>query len=187
MHEFSDDSLIVDAVLAGEKDRFGTLITRYRDRIYRFILKQIGSLVDSEDLTQDTFVEAYVCLSSFKRTAKFSTWLYGIALNISRNYITRCKSIRYKFLPEDVLLKRPCALTSPLAHSEISETMRILIRAIDTLPPEQREVLVLVTLEELSYEETAQIAGIPLGTVKSRMYQARKRLKEVLKKKGFAI
>ena len=184
MKEHLDDCLIIDAVLANDNEKFGILITRYRDRIYRFMVRRVGSFSDAEDLTQDTFVEAYASLPTFRRKSEFSTWLFGIALNISRNYINRSKSKRYQFLSEDVLTKRPCASNSPLAHHEFSETMRLLIRAIDMLPPEQRDAFVLVTMDGFSYKDTAEISGIPLGTVKSRIHQARESIKAFLIKKG---
>jgi RNA polymerase sigma-70 factor, ECF subfamily len=175
------DQDLIDAVLVGDTARFDGLVSRYSDRIYRFILKNIGQTAIAEELTQETFVEAYRKLPTFKGEAKFSSWLFGIALNRVRNYINRSPDRHHYYLPVEVLRHDITADGNPAQCLERKQSLLALQQAIYTLPTELQEGLILVVLEGLSYEEAAQIMGIPIGTVKSRVHRARDLLRESMK------
>jgi RNA polymerase sigma-70 factor (ECF subfamily) len=167
------DQPLIDAVLAGDSAQFNGLVTRYANRLYRFILKNVGHAALAEDLAQETFVEAYRQLPTFRGEAKFSTWLFGIALNKIRNYINRSLDCRQRHFPMRILRSDPASDGNPTQLLEKKQTLLALQRAIETLPTELHESLILVAMEELPYEEAARILGIPVGTLKSRVHRAR--------------
>jgi RNA polymerase sigma-70 factor, ECF subfamily len=174
------DRVLIDAVLAGDAIQFEGLVLRYSSWVYRFILKNVGSTAIAEDLTQETFFEAYRNLATFKADAKFSTWLFGIALNRLRNHLNRSPDRRHDFLSTETLYPTIASENNPIYCLEKKQRLLTLQRAITSLSTELREVIMLVALEELSYEAAAQIIGIPVGTVKSRMHRARSLLRELM-------
>ncbi len=171
------DGEIVAAVLAGESERFGEIVARHRDRVYRFVLLKVQDRTVAEDLAQDTFVEAYRSLARFDGRSRFSTWLCGIALNITRNYGNRAPERKYRFDPATVMDGMASSALSPLEETLRAEQMAMLRRALGALTADLREPLLMVTLEELSYEEVGRLLGIPAGTVKSRVFRARRELR----------
>lgn len=171
------DGEIVAAVLAGESERFGELVARHRERIYRFVAVKVKDSAVAQDLAQDTFVEAYRSLASFDGRSRFSTWLCGIALNITRNYVNRAPERKYRFDPATVMDGMASSALSPLEETLRAEQMAMLRRALGALTADLREPLLMVTLDELSYEEVGRLLGIPTGTVKSRVFRARRELR----------
>lgn len=172
-----DDAEIVAAVLGGDGERFGELVTRHRDRVYRFVVVKVKDRTVAEDLAQDTFVEAYRSLARFDGRSRFSTWLCGIALNITRNYLNRSPERKHSFAPVTVMDTMASPASSPLEDTLRAERLASLERLLDALPADLREPLLMVTLDELSYEEAGQLLGIPAGTVKSRVFRARRELR----------
>jgi RNA polymerase sigma-70 factor (ECF subfamily) len=168
-------------VLAGDPAQFNGLVMRYANGLYRFILKNVGHASLAEDLTQETFVDAYRQLPRFRGEAKFSTWLFGIALNKVRNYINRSPDRRQQNSPTCVLHPDLASDGNPTQLLEKKQTLLALQRAIETLPIELRESLILVVMEGLSYEEVAQLLGIPVGTLKSRVHRARDLLRRSMR------
>ena len=175
------DQPLSDAVLAGDPAQFNGLVRRYANRLYRFILKHVEDTAVAEDLTQETFVEAYRQLPKFRGEAKFSTWLFGIALNKVRNYINRSPDWRQRHSPMPVLCPDLVSDGNPMQLLERKQTLLALQRAIETLPIELHESLILVVMEELSYEEAAPLLGIPVGTLKSRVHRARDLLRRSMR------
>jgi RNA polymerase sigma-70 factor, ECF subfamily len=175
------DELLIDAVLAGDPARFNGLVRHYANSLYRFILKHVGHAAVAEDLTQETFVDAYRQLPTFRGEAKFSTWLFGIAINKVRNYINRSPDWRQQHSPTPVLCPDLMSDGNPTQLLDRKQTLLALQRAIETLPTELRESLILVAMQELPYEEAAPLLGIPFGTVKSRVHRARDLLRRSLR------
>ena len=175
------DQPLIDAVLAGDPAQFNGLVMRYANRLYRFILKNVGHAALAEDLAQETFVEAYRQLPTFRGEAKFSTWLFGIALNKIRNYINRSPDGRQQHSPMRILRSDPASDGNPTQLLEKKQTLLALQQAMETLPTELRESLILVAMEELPYEEAAQLLGIPVGTLKSRVHRARDLLRRSMR------
>jgi RNA polymerase sigma-70 factor (ECF subfamily) len=159
---------------------FRQLVRSHQGRLYRFIVKHIGWGSDAEDLTQQAFVEAARSYATFKGASELSTWLYGIAMNLVRNYLSRSPHRRYAFEGDDVLAETSCARPDPFEQLSLSESVRALEKALAELAPEMRDVLLLVALEELSYEEAAVMLSIPVGTVRSRVSRARSSLRKRL-------
>ena len=174
------DAWDVARAVAGDARAFADLVARLEARVYRFILRQVSADRAAEDLTQDTFLEVYRNLHRFQGASKFSTWVMGIALNLSRNYRTRAPERRYQFETEEALARHSDAGPSPHTQTELNETMATLQQGLAQLPDELREALVLVTMEGMSYEQAAEISGIPVGTAKNRVFRARRMLRDFL-------
>jgi len=159
---------------------FRQLVQVHHQRLYRFVVKHIGWSTDAEDLTQQAFVEAAQSFATFKGQSELSTWLYGIAMNLVRNYLSRSPHRRYAFEGEEALAETSCLRPTPFDQLAQSETIQALERALSELAPEMRDVLLLVGLDELSYEDAAVMLSIPIGTVRSRVSRARSALRKRL-------
>lgn len=176
-------SLPADAVpghLMVEADEalFKKLVHDHQQRLYRFVVKHIGWGSDAEDITQQAFVEAAHSYATFKGDSELSTWLYGIAMNLVRNYLSRSPHRRYTFEDEEALSNTCADCPDPSQQLEHTQAVRALQKALDELPEEMRSVLMLVAYEELSYEEAAVMLAIPVGTVRSRVSRARSALRK---------
>jgi RNA polymerase sigma-70 factor (ECF subfamily) len=179
----SDQSLVA-AVLDGDADCFSLLVTRHQDRVYRFILKNINHAADAQDLAQDTFVEAYLNLPSFRGDSGFSTWLFGIALNRIRNYVNRAPERRFNHVSVDFLCELMSTADNPSIALEKRELLLAVRQGMDRLPPDLRQILILVSFEKISYKEAAELLNIPMGTVKSRLNRAREVLGVYFRERG---
>ncbi|HSW03339.1 RNA polymerase sigma factor [Aquabacterium sp.] len=157
---------------------FGTLVAEHGERLYRFILRRIGDATEAEELAQQAFVEAALGYDDFRGEAQLSTWVYGIALNLVRNHLSRAPSRRYQFEDEDALSELPGHGPDPERQLTLNQQMDLLQRELAELMPEMREVLMLVSLDEMSYEDAAARLAVPVGTVRSRVSRARSRLRE---------
>ncbi|MBI2908576.1 MAG: sigma-70 family RNA polymerase sigma factor [Chloroflexi bacterium] len=171
----SDESLVEEALLRPEV--FAELITRYQNKVYSLACRITGDAEEAKDLAQETFIRAYTSLPGFHRGARFSPWLYRIATNLSLNYRKRRREavpLADKPLPDETSL-------SPEEAVERKESQERIQRAILGLPGLYRTVLVLRHVNELTYQEIAQVLEIPVGTVKARLFRARDMLREVLR------
>jgi RNA polymerase sigma-70 factor (ECF subfamily) len=176
-----DDSELVARFLAGEKRAFGELTNRYQIRLLNFIYRTIGDRDRAEDLVQETFIRVYRHLHRFDQSKKFSTWVYTIASNLAKNEL-RNRS-RNPLVLFQTILKNREADQRPLEWEDntyrpddlfrkrhLKETVE---RAVAQLPEHHRVVFVLREMEGKTYEEIAEITGVNLGTVKSRLNRAR--------------
>ena len=169
---------LINTVLNGDLQAFEVVVRRYGDRMYRFILKYIADRATAEDLTQETFISAFQTLDRFNFQAKFSTWLFGIALNKIRNYYNRSPEARYEFVSVERLHNFKSPDRSPQQVLEEKNIILAVQRRIEQLPADMREILILAALEGFSYEEIAQILHIPVGTVKSKLFRARELIRK---------
>lgn len=185
-----EDREIVREVLNGKKELFALLVHRYEDKIFNYIYYLVKQKEEAEDLAQTTFVKAFFALRQYNHAYEFSTWIYTIARNVCLDYFRKRKK-------EDVDLSLNVTVSEdgdtemgelieedhspdPL-RTILNEELRGKIeKAIERLPVKLREIVVLRHLEECSYEEIAQIMDLPVGTVKSYLHRARKKLKEWL-------
>ncbi len=165
---------------ADEETLFRKLVKDHQQRLYRFVVKHIGWGTDAEDITQQAFVEAAHSFATFKGESELSTWLYGIAMNLVRNYLSRSPHRRYTFEDEESLSNTSSDRPDPSQQLAHTQSVRALQAALDDLPREMRDVLLLVAYEELSYEEAALMMSIPVGTVRSRVSRARAMLRKRL-------
>jgi RNA polymerase sigma-70 factor (ECF subfamily) len=169
----SDDAVLVQRALAGDEAAFEGLVTRHQRALFGVALRMLGDYDDARDATQAAFVKAYRKLATFDPKFRFFSWIYRILLNECLN--TRRGRRPYEPLPPDLQL-RP----SPLEALEAAERRQRVQHALLALTFEQREVILLRHFGDLGYDEIAATIGIPVKTVKSRLYTARQRLIEML-------
>jgi RNA polymerase sigma-70 factor (ECF subfamily) len=180
----SDEDL-VHAFQAGEAAAFDALVSRWDRRIQGVIYRVVGADEDARDVCQEVFLKAYRGLPTFKKEARFSSWLYQIALNACRDRLRRRRGRMHMSLSDlEETADAPFGAPAPsalerVASREVKERMGA---AMATLPEEQREVIVLKEYEGLTFPEIAELLAVPVSTVKTRLYrglvQLRQRLEE---------
>ncbi|MGB2768770.1 MAG: sigma-70 family RNA polymerase sigma factor [Candidatus Zixiibacteriota bacterium] len=177
-----DDELILKAQ-KGDLHSFDVLVRRYQRKIYYLACRMVKGHDAADDIAQETFINAYSAIKSFKIGYSFYTWLYRICMNLSINYLKRQKFVipESQFEEETSPLEREAAGADPLNHLALKELENKIEKALDSLPPKFKAVLVLRVYEDLSYEEIAKTLKISIGTVMSRLFRARERMQEMLK------
>jgi RNA polymerase sigma factor (sigma-70 family) len=175
--EKSDPPPGAGAQQANEK-LFRDLVAQHGERLQAFVLRHIGHPDEAADIAQQAFVEAAAAISRFRGDSQLSTWLYGIAMNLVRNYLSRAPQRVHKFETDDALADLPDGGAEPDEQFDRTRAIERLTAELASLPAEMREVLLLVAVEEVSYEEAATLLAIPVGTVRSRVFRARAALKE---------
>jgi RNA polymerase sigma-70 factor (ECF subfamily) len=186
-----EDALLVEAFQKGDKKAFDELVIKHKDRIFNLCYRFLGDYEEANDSAQEAFVKAYGSLNTFRLESAFSTWLYRIAVNTCKN---KLGSAAYRAKRKTVSLDNPGknedgplpveiqnGTPSPLARMEEKEKMALVQKALDTLPTEFKMVVTLRDVEGLSYEDIAEITGLHLGTVKSRIARARTELRNKLR------
>jgi RNA polymerase sigma-70 factor (ECF subfamily) len=183
VHADPDRRLVADAA-AGDRDAFDALVRRHQARTYNFVRAMVHDESVAEDLTQDVFVRVWKSIGRFRGDSAFSTWLFRIAVNVARTHLSRRSRWR--------LFSRPSSDASPDAPVEVEDPPSperleddvvrrdAIDRALATLSPDLREAVTLRDVEGLDYREIARVLDIPLGTVESRIFRARQRLRPLL-------
>ncbi|MGH9341381.1 MAG: RNA polymerase sigma factor [Acidobacteriota bacterium] len=178
--ERSDDYLL-ELALQGDGASFGELIERWQKKIYAFIRRYVDNGEEARDLTQDTFTKAYKNLDRLSDPARFSSWLYKIALNECRMRFRRQQKIQRvpfeEFLESDRVGSNEVSPERALASKEAVEVLK---RAFKDLPEEQKTVILMKEYQGLKFHEIADILDVPLSTVKSRMYLGLKTLRKLM-------
>jgi RNA polymerase sigma-70 factor (ECF subfamily) len=181
----------IERLVARDERAFNELVKMYERRIFGLLLRMIGRRDEAEDLAQEVFVQVFKAIGTFRGEAKLSTWIFRIAMNLSKNrskYLARRRTDsqdHFSGAGEEVpihrarnsnmgVIDRPDDLLSGVELEAIVE------RSISELEPEFREVLILRDVEDMSYEEIAEITGLADGTVKSRIHRARLQLKQAV-------
>ena len=172
---------IIRSVLRGNVNDFEKLVTAYEKNVYNIALRMVGDPEDAADMTQETFIKAYRALSSFRGDSKFSSWLYRIASNVCLDFLrsrSRHPQVSLSTVDEDdrATFELPDMRQNPEEQLMKKLSMEAVRRGLEQLPEQQRQILVLRELGGLSYAELAQTLGLEEGTVKSRIFRARKRL-----------
>jgi len=176
------EAMIVRKVLQGDVNAFEKLVTEYERAVYAIAQRMTGNAEDAADMTQETFIKAYNSLSSFRGDSKFSVWLYRIANNVCLDFLrSRSRKPTVSLSAEDddgeeTQLDIADESQSPELLLESALTRDAVRRGLDSLPPDYKQILLLREIQGLSYEEIAAALGIESGTVKSRIFRARKRL-----------
>ncbi|MCZ6918768.1 MAG: sigma-70 family RNA polymerase sigma factor [Gemmatimonadetes bacterium] len=174
----TDESALVRRAQSGDHEAFGELVSRYMRQAYYAALGLVGSHDDAMDLSQEAFARAFRARTSLDPDRPFYAWLYTILRRLCFNFLRDRKTRARKLEVAAVwLADEPQAFgEDPLRAAERSELRLRVAAAIEELPERQREVLVLKEFEGLRYREIAELLGIPLGTVMSRLYTARRHL-----------
>lgn len=184
------DADLVTRAIAGREDGFEELVRRYQRPIVAYVYRMVGDYDMALDLTQEVFIKVYGSLARYRSEYKFSTWIYRIAHNAAIDHLRRHSSGRTEELEhtsdETGTYERPLksgALT-PEEESERAERRKEIEDVVQALPPVYRELIVLRHAHDLSYDEIADVTGLPLGTVKNRIFRAREAMRTELVERG---
>jgi RNA polymerase sigma-70 factor, ECF subfamily len=184
---WTDEELVARSI-SGDADSFNELILRWERPIYALAYRTIGREEDARDVCQETFLRAFRALPGFRGQAKFSSWLYRIALNLCRDWVRRERRAPVVQPPEDVDLMEMAAAAEPSESIEELVSRKDLARAVERamalLPEEQRTAIVLKEYHGLTFQEIADLVGCPLSTVKTRLYQGLTVLRRELARTG---
>jgi len=185
------DEELVARSNGGDPDSFNELIRRWERPIYALAYRQIGREEDARDVCQETFLRAFRALKGFRGQAKFSSWLYRIAINLCRDWMRRERRTPVMQAPEDVDLMDLAAASGPSESIEDrigrNDLSRAVERAMAVLPEEQRAAIVLKEYHGLTFQEIADLVGCPLSTVKTRLYQGLTVLRRELARTGTPV
>jgi RNA polymerase sigma-70 factor (ECF subfamily) len=187
----ADDHRLITECRQGDPAAFGVLVGRYQDRLYNSVYRMVGNAEDALDVVQEAFLNAYQSLDSFKGDSLFFTWLYRIAVNTAISLKRKQRAVvslnadwtsrngeqapGHALEPPD-----PSEENQPGHAIEQAEEERRVHRALARLSPEHRTVLVMKDLEGQKYEVMADVLGVPIGTIRSRLHRARLELRELL-------
>ncbi|MCM8594444.1 RNA polymerase sigma factor RpoE [Accumulibacter sp.] len=180
MSERETDQLLVERAQAGDQQAFAVLVSKYQRKVSRLLSRFVRDPAEVEDVAQEAFIKAYRALPAFRGESAFYTWLYRITVNTAKNYLVaqgRRAPTSTDFDAEeaegfeDATHLRDINTPERLLHSrQVGETINA---AMDSLPEELRQAIVLREIEGLSYEEIAETMNCPVGTVRSRIFRAR--------------
>lgn len=181
----SDEQLVV-AILGGSQERFSELVTRYQGRLINYLYRMLRNLEEAHDIAQEVFFKVYQALDSFDPRYRFSTWLFRVAQNAA---IDHMRKRRFKLVSlsrqdaesgEDQEWELPSGERGPYGELRNVERGEAIQGAIEELPWEYRELILLRHYGELSYDDIATMKEMPLGTVKNKLFRGRQMLKQKL-------
>lgn len=182
-----NDTSLVRETLGGNQLSFQLLVERYQGRMFGLVRHYTQNQVEIEDIVQDTFLKAYRRLDSFQHQSSFSTWLHRIAVNTALDFLKRAGRNPVQTMEDPELAvsggageTAPSRVTAPAARMEREEIAAVTQEALGELPEIFRTALVLRELEGMAYQEMAEVLGISIGTVESRLFRARARFREAL-------
>jgi RNA polymerase sigma-70 factor (ECF subfamily) len=186
----SGDADLVVRALAGREDGFEELVRRYQRPIVAYVYRMVGDYDTALDLAQEVFIKVYNSLGRYRPEFKFSTWIYRIAHNASIDHLRRAGSTRTEEMEVagdgGSTFEKPIASKSltPEQETERGERRAEIEEVVRQLAPAYRELIVLRHSHDLSYDEIAEVTGLPLGTVKNRIFRAREAMRELLVARG---
>lgn len=184
-----NDEDLMEHLQGGYDCAFRILTERYQDRIHNFIYRYTHNTQDSEDLVQETFLRVYRCRHSYARIAKFSTWLYTIALNLVKTHYKKSKRMQLVSIDgssgehdnEPITFDLKGDGSCPEMDTSNSMFLNDVEKALMQLPDDFRQIVIMRDIQSLTYDEIMDITGLPMGTVKSRINRGRVKLQELLR------
>ena len=174
-----DDAQLVTASKNGDQDTFSLLVQRYQRRVFNLVFRMLQNYEEANEITQEAFLAAWQGLPSFRGDARFSTWLYRIAYNCALKQL----DLRKRDQALHLALQAEQTLGSDedqTAHMAILDNQEMVQEQLSQLPPKYRIVLILRHLQDMTYEEMAEVLTMPIGTIKTHLFRARNLLKERL-------
>jgi len=188
-----NEAEFVARLVAREEAAFNLLVVTYERRVFALVFRMLGRRDEAEDVAQEVFVQVFKAIETFRGDSKLSTWIYRIAVNLSKNRV-KYNSRRHTSEQDDIDAMADRAPLSAAKGVSVGDVSRpdellegiqleaIVKRAIDAIEPDFREVLILRDVEDMSYEEIASVTGLADGTVKSRIHRARAQLRALVEK-----
>lgn len=186
MSEQLTDQQIVERVQNGDKNAFGLLVTKYQHKVANLVSRYVKNSGDVADVTQEAFIKTYRALANFRGESAFYTWLYRIAVNTAKNYLTAqsrktplsdVDAEEADFYDGSDSLKENSTPERLLLSNEIN---KLLFETVEKLPEDLRMAITLREMEGMSYEEIANVMDCPVGTVRSRIFRAREAIDAVI-------
>ena len=182
------DYELVQSAVAGREASFEELVRRYQRPIAAYVYRMVGDYDSALDLTQEVFIKVYNSLNRYRSEFKFSTWIYKIAHNAAIDHLRR-HAVREQTLSGSVDGERrevtiESKRLTPEQESERKERRMEIESVVQLLQPAYRELIVLRHSHDLSYDEIAEVTGLPLGTVKNRLFRAREAMRDLLVQRG---
>lgn len=183
-----EETRLINSVINGNVEDFELLVLEHQKLVYNIALKMVGNAHDAEDVAQDAFVKAYNSLQNFRGDSKFSVWIYRLTSNVALDFLRTKKRhnhisfSQYNTEDEPMEIEVSDSRYAPETEFEKKELQEAVNRGLLELPPDHREILLLRELSGLSYDEIAERLELEYGTVKSRIFRARKKLCNILEK-----
>ena len=172
-----EDIILVRKAKIGDKNAFGELVEKYKERIYFVAYRMTNNHADADDLSQEAFIKAYENIAGFREESSFSTWLYRIIVNITINYLNKTRRKQVFSLDENIYIE---GASNPAELAKQHQLHEEITKAIASLPLKQRIVVELAILEGLPHRKIGEILGCREKTVSWYLFRARKKLKEKL-------
>ena len=176
-----DEHDIIERCKAGDSDAYAVLVDRYRSLAYTVACRMTGDAEAANDIAQESFCAAYVGLRHFRYASKFSSWLTSIVLNKCRDHL---RSRRPTVAVDEIADLRTTGRRDPEQEAMAGEAVDAVQRALDALPPDYREVIILKHIEELDYRSISEVLGVTIGALKVRAHRGRELLRELLERSG---
>jgi RNA polymerase sigma-70 factor (ECF subfamily) len=176
------DVRLLELCRQGDAAAFETLFRKYQTYVYNISLGMLGNGEDASDVTQEAFLRLHRRLSGFRGDAQFSTWLYRVTVNLCITELRRRGRNRFQFLDDLAHDEEGGLPEEPSVHPDEAlmqaEDQKIVHRVLMTLPPDYRAIMVLRHFQQLAYEEIAEVLGLTMSQVKTRLFRARKMFKD---------
>jgi RNA polymerase sigma-70 factor (ECF subfamily) len=183
-----NDRDLVASAIAGREGSFEELVRRYQRPISAYVYRMVGNYESALDLTQEIFIKVYNSLRRYRSEFKFSTWIYKIAHNSAVDYLRRTATREQSLISgsgsEQFELPIQSSRPTPEQESERKERRVEIESVVRTLPGNYRELIILRHSQDLTYEEIVEVTGLPLGTVKNRLFRAREMMRQQFLEKG---
>lgn len=182
------DEDVMELLQGGYDQALHVIVERYEAKVQNFIIRYTHNMLDAEDLVQETFLRVFRSRHRYERIAKFSTWLYTIAFNLTKSLFKRSSKMQttsiYAQDDEDYGYERELVNDCIAQDTSLDQSMCVhfVQQALEMIPKEFKEAVVYRDIQHLTYEEIVEITGVPMGTVKSRINRGRARLKSILEK-----
>jgi len=185
-HKKLTDEELITLFQQGSADAYNEIVARYKDKLVNFVYRYVGNYDDCEDIAQETLIKVYTSKHLYKEIAKFSTWIYTIAINLAKTKILKKNKMRTFSLSEaydeeDKDFDIPDEAFTPDTDANSKFLNQHIQNALNQISENYRQLVILRDIEDLSYEEICEITGLPMGTVKSRINRGREKLQELLK------
>jgi RNA polymerase sigma-70 factor, ECF subfamily len=183
------DGELISIAIGGRADGFEELVRRYQRPITGYVFRMLGDYESSLDVTQEVFIKVYNSLCKYSPEYKFSTWLYRIAHNAAIDHMRRnsinAQSLEAENADGSYQIQIESSRPSPEQDHERTEWRAEIEAVVKCLPPAYRDLILLRHSQDLSYDEIAEVTGLPLGTVKNRLFRAREMMRDIFIERGF--
>ena len=184
-----DDQVLIEKILDGSRSSFEELMKKYNKKIYNFVIRMVRNDEVAIELTQDFFIKIFSVLQKYNFQYKFSTWAYRICYNLVIDYIRKNQVYVDSLNGDNISQKRLVESKNYISEDgfdnlEKDELKTYLWKTVDLIPMKYRELILMRYLQELKYDEIAEIAGLPVGTVKNRIFKAKELLRKEIEKDG---